>query len=55
VIAALRRLLITKKVMLFTIQGQHKLAKMFVDYLSDHNSWVKKELLANLLKPAEAA
>lgn len=46
---------VTKKVMLFTIQGQHKLARMFVDYLSDHNSWVKKELLANLLKPAEAA
>jgi CRP/FNR family transcriptional regulator, cyclic AMP receptor protein len=46
---------VTKKAMLSTIQGQPKLAKMFVDYLSDHNSWVKKDLLGHLLKPAEAA
>jgi CRP/FNR family cyclic AMP-dependent transcriptional regulator len=46
---------VTKEVMLTTIQRQPKLAKMFVDYLSDHNSWVKKELLGHLLKPKAAA
>jgi CRP/FNR family transcriptional regulator, cyclic AMP receptor protein len=46
---------VTKEVMLSTIQSQPKLAKMFVDYLSDHNSWVKKELLGHLLKSTKAA
>jgi CRP/FNR family cyclic AMP-dependent transcriptional regulator len=40
---------VTKEAMLSTIRSQPKLAKMFVDYLSDHNSWVKKELLGHLL------
>jgi CRP/FNR family cyclic AMP-dependent transcriptional regulator len=46
---------VTKEAMLSTIRSQPKLAKMFVDYLSDHNSWVKKELLGHLLKSSEAA
>jgi CRP/FNR family cyclic AMP-dependent transcriptional regulator len=46
---------VTKEAMLSTIRSQPKLAKMFVDYLSDHNSWVKKELLGHLLKSLEAA
>jgi CRP/FNR family transcriptional regulator, cyclic AMP receptor protein len=46
---------VTKEVMLSTIRSQPKFAKMFVDYLSDHNSWVKKELLGHLLKSSEAA
>jgi hypothetical protein len=45
---------VTKEAMLSTIQSQPKLAKMFVDYLSDHNGWVKKELLGHLLKSSEA-
>jgi CRP/FNR family cyclic AMP-dependent transcriptional regulator len=46
---------VTKGAMLSTIHSQPRFAKMFIDYLSDHNSWVQKELLDHLLKPAEAA
>jgi CRP/FNR family transcriptional regulator, cyclic AMP receptor protein len=46
---------VTKGAMLSTIQSQPRFAKMFIDYLSDHNSWVQRELLDHLLKPAEAA
>jgi hypothetical protein len=28
---------------------------MFVDYLSDHNDWVQKNLLDHLLKPDDKA
>jgi len=46
---------VTKGAMLSTIQSQPRFAKMFIDYLSDHNSWVQRELLDHLLKSAEAA
>jgi CRP/FNR family cyclic AMP-dependent transcriptional regulator len=46
---------VAKEVMLSKIHSQPKLAKMLIDYLSDHNSWVQKELLAHLLESAEAA
>ena len=46
---------VTKEAMLSTINSQHKFAKMFVDYLSDNNSWLQKDLLEHLLKSSEAA
>jgi CRP-like cAMP-binding protein len=46
---------VTKGAMLSTIHSQPKFAKKFIDYLSDHNSWVQKDLLDHLLKSAEAA
>jgi CRP/FNR family transcriptional regulator, cyclic AMP receptor protein len=46
---------VTKEVMLSTIHSQPKLARMFIEYLSDRNSWVQKELLSHLLPSAEAA
>jgi CRP/FNR family cyclic AMP-dependent transcriptional regulator len=45
---------VTKEAMLSTIYSQPKLAKMFVDYLAEHNDWVQKHLLDHLL-PKEAA
>jgi CRP/FNR family transcriptional regulator, cyclic AMP receptor protein len=42
---------ITKNAMLSTIHGQPRFTKMFIDYLTDHNSWVQKELLEHLLEP----
>jgi CRP/FNR family cyclic AMP-dependent transcriptional regulator len=41
---------VTKAAMLSTISSQPKFARMFVDYLSDNNSWVQKDLLDHLLK-----
>jgi CRP/FNR family cyclic AMP-dependent transcriptional regulator len=41
---------VTKDAMLSTIYGQPKLARMFVDYLSEHNAWVRRELLDHLLE-----
>jgi CRP/FNR family cyclic AMP-dependent transcriptional regulator len=46
---------VTKAALLSAIYGQPKFAKRFVEYLSDHNSWVQKHMLAHLLKPAAAA
>ena len=46
---------VTKGAMLSTIQSQPRFAKMFIDYLSNHNSWVQRELLDHLLDSAEAA
>jgi CRP/FNR family transcriptional regulator, cyclic AMP receptor protein len=46
---------VTKEAMLSTIHSHPRFAKMFIDYLSDHNSWVQKDLLDHLLKSAEAA
>jgi CRP/FNR family cyclic AMP-dependent transcriptional regulator len=46
---------VTNEIMLSTIRSQPKLAKKFIDYLADHNSWVQKNLLCHLLEPAEAA
>jgi CRP/FNR family cyclic AMP-dependent transcriptional regulator len=45
---------VTKDAMLSKIRSQPRVAKKFIDYLSDHNSWVQKELLCHLLEPAEA-
>jgi CRP-like cAMP-binding protein len=46
---------VTKEAMLSTIYRQPRFARMFIDYLSDHNSWVQKHLLDHLLGPVEAA
>ena len=46
---------VTKGAMLSTIHGQPRFARMFINYLSDHNSWVEKHLLDHLLEPANAA
>jgi CRP/FNR family cyclic AMP-dependent transcriptional regulator len=46
---------VTKEAMLSTIYRQPRFARMFIDYLSDHNSWVQKHLLDHLLEPVEAA
>jgi CRP/FNR family cyclic AMP-dependent transcriptional regulator len=46
---------VSKGAMLSTIHSQPKFAKMFVDYLSDHNSWLQKDFLDRLLKSPEAA
>jgi CRP/FNR family cyclic AMP-dependent transcriptional regulator len=45
---------VTKEAMLSKIRSQPRLAKKFINYLSDHNSWVQKELLIHLLESAEA-
>jgi CRP-like cAMP-binding protein len=46
---------VTKEAMLRTIRSQPRFARMFIDYLSDQNSWTQKHLLEHLLEPAEAA
>jgi CRP/FNR family transcriptional regulator, cyclic AMP receptor protein len=46
---------VTKEAMLSTIRSQPRFARMFIDYLSDNNSWVQKDLLDHLLEPAKAA
>jgi CRP/FNR family cyclic AMP-dependent transcriptional regulator len=45
---------VTKEAMLSTIRSQPKLARMFIAYLSEHNSWVQKHLLDHLLEPQAA-
>jgi CRP/FNR family transcriptional regulator, cyclic AMP receptor protein len=46
---------VTKEAMLCTIRSQPRFARMFIDYLSDQNSWTQKHLLEHLLESAEAA
>jgi CRP/FNR family cyclic AMP-dependent transcriptional regulator len=46
---------VTKKAILCTIRSQPRFAKMFIDFLSDQNSWTQKHLLEHLLEQAEAA
>jgi CRP/FNR family cyclic AMP-dependent transcriptional regulator len=46
---------VTKEAMLCTIRNQPRFARMFIDYISDQNSWTQKHLLEHLLEPAEAA
>jgi CRP-like cAMP-binding protein len=46
---------VTKKAILCTIRSQPRFAKMFIDLLSDQNSWTQKHLLEHLLEQAEAA
>jgi CRP/FNR family transcriptional regulator, cyclic AMP receptor protein len=41
---------VTKGAMLSSINSQPRFAKNFIDYLSDHNSWVQKDLLDHLIK-----
>ncbi len=36
---------VTKEVMTATIKSDPRFAKKFIDYLSDHNSWVQKTCL----------
>jgi CRP/FNR family transcriptional regulator, cyclic AMP receptor protein len=43
---------VTKEAMLAAIRSHPKLARMFIAYLADHNSWVQKHLLDHLLEPA---
>jgi CRP-like cAMP-binding protein len=46
---------VTKEAMLFTIKSQPRFARMFIDYLSDQNSWTQEHLLEHLLESTEAA
>ena len=46
---------VTKEAILSTIHTRPRFAKLFIDYLSDHNSWVQKERLDHLLDLAEVA
>jgi CRP/FNR family cyclic AMP-dependent transcriptional regulator len=46
---------VTKEALLCTIRSQARFARMFIDYLSDQNSWTQKHLLEHLLEPAETA
>jgi CRP/FNR family cyclic AMP-dependent transcriptional regulator len=46
---------VTKEALLCTIRSQPRFARMFIDYLSDHNSWTQKHLLEHLLEPAETS
>ena len=46
---------VTKEAILCTIHRRPRFAKLFIDYLSDHNSWVQKELLDHLLDLEEVA
>jgi CRP/FNR family transcriptional regulator, cyclic AMP receptor protein len=46
---------VTKEAMLSTIHSQPRFANIFVDYLSDHNSWLQQDFLDRLLKPPKAA
>jgi CRP/FNR family cyclic AMP-dependent transcriptional regulator len=45
---------VTKGALLGTIYGQPKFARMFIEYLSAHNSWVQKDMLKHLLSPENA-
>jgi CRP/FNR family transcriptional regulator, cyclic AMP receptor protein len=46
---------VTKAAILSAIQEEPKFAKVFVDYLLDHNSWVEKHTLDHLLNLEEAS
>ena len=46
---------VTKAAILSAIQLRPRFAKLFIDYLSDHNTWVEKHLLEHLLHLGEAA
>lgn len=46
---------ITKAAIFSAIHEGPKFAKLFVDYLSDRNSWVQKHMLDHLLNLGEAA
>jgi CRP/FNR family transcriptional regulator, cyclic AMP receptor protein len=46
---------VTKAAILSAIQEEPKFAKLFIDYLLDHNSWVEKHTLEHLLELEEAA
>ena len=43
---------VTKEAMLAAIHGEPRLARMLIDYLSAHNSWVETHLLEHLLPEA---
>jgi len=45
---------VTKKALLCTIRSQPRFARMFIDYLSDQNSWTQKHMLEHLLEPEAA-
>ena len=46
---------VTKVAILAAIHGKPRFAKLFIDYLIDHNSWIQKDMLDHLLKSADAA
>ena len=45
---------VTKEAMVSTIKEDPRLARMFIQYLLDRNSWVQKHLLDHLLEPEAA-
>ncbi len=45
---------VTKRAMLSAVKHRPKFAKMFVDYLLDHNGWVQKSQLDHLLNSLSA-
>ena len=40
---------VSKAAMLSALKEEPKFAKLFVDYLLDHNSWVQKHMIVHLL------
>ncbi len=40
---------VTKVAILHAIGAQPRFARLFVDYLAEHNSWVQRELLDHLV------
>jgi CRP/FNR family cyclic AMP-dependent transcriptional regulator len=46
---------VTKEAILSAIHSRPQFAKLFIDYLSDHNSWVEKHMLDYLLHAGVAA
>ena len=46
---------VSKAAMLSALKEEPKFAKLFVDYLLDHNSWVQKHMIVHLLSLDEAA
>lgn len=46
---------VTKQAILSEIDGRARFAKLFIDYLVDHNSWIQKDMLVHLLDSAVAA
>jgi CRP/FNR family cyclic AMP-dependent transcriptional regulator len=46
---------VTKEAMLSTIRSQPKFARLFIAYLSEHNSWIQERLFDHLLEVSDVA
>lgn len=46
---------VTRDVMLSTIRSNPKFARMFIEFLSEKNSWTQKHLLDHLLRPQQSS